>query len=75
MKVFVNKQKVDLDGLATITAGELLSKAKYVEHELFQLQGEGDPTGGTKLAPETVITLKNGMHFRALPKNRNLGGE
>lgn len=43
------------------------------DHDLFLLQGEGDRTGGSPVGLDQTVTIKPGMHFRAIPSNRNFG--
>jgi hypothetical protein len=53
---------------------EILALGGYgSEYELYELQGEGDPTGGVAVAGDTEVALKNGLHFRAIPGNANFG--
>ena len=72
--VFVNRRKLDLD-TDDLTGEELLSMAGFVgrEWDLLRLQGEGDPTGGTLVAFDQRVKLKNGDHFRVIPGNRTFG--
>ena len=68
--VFVNRRKVDLES-TEITGEQLLTIAGFTgkEWDLLQLQGEGDPTGGTLIIFNETITVKNGDHFRVIPAN------
>jgi hypothetical protein len=72
--VFVNRKKVEFEQ-PQVTGGELLTRAGFAgnEWDLLQLQGEGDPTGGTLLLATQSIPLKNGLHFRVIPGNRTFG--
>ena len=72
--IFVNRRKIEIDS-TEITGEELLAKAGFVgkEWDLLRLQGEGDPTGGTLVMWDQVITVKNGEHFRVIPGNRTFG--
>jgi hypothetical protein len=73
--IFVNRRKIEIDS-AELTGEQILAKAGFVgkEWDLLRLQGEGDPTGGTLVMWDQVITLKNGEHFRVIPGNRTFGG-
>ncbi|CCF85312.1 multiubiquitin domain-containing protein [Nitrolancea hollandica] len=75
LHVFVNRKKVDVES-AELTGEQLLTAAGLSpqEWDLFRLQGEGDPTGGTQVGIDEVITVKQAEHFRAVPANRNYGG-
>jgi hypothetical protein len=72
--VFVNRRKVELDQ-DELTAAQLLEAAGFQgeEWDLFQLQGEGDPTGGDPILATQVLALKNGDRFRVIPGNRTFG--
>lgn len=71
--IFVNRRKLDLDS-TEMTGRELLAAAGFGEgYDLLQLQGEGDPTGGTVILADQVVKLKNGDHFRVIPGNRTFG--
>ena len=53
---------------------EILALAGFGEdHDLFLLQGEGDPAGGTPIGLDQEVHLKPEQHFRAIPGNRNFG--
>jgi len=73
--VFVNRQKVELES-TQLTGAELLSAAGFQgrEWDLFQLQGEGDPSGGTVVMWDQQLNLKNGDRFRVIPGNLTFGG-
>jgi hypothetical protein len=75
LHVFVNRKKVEFEQ-SPVTVAELLTHAGFAgnEWDLLQLQGEGDPTGGTLLVATQTIPLKNGLHFRVIPGNRTFGG-
>ncbi len=75
LHVFVNRRRLELDRDEIDPAG-LLEAAGFngPEWDLLQLQGEGDPTGGTLLLADDTIKLKSGMHFRVIPGNRTFGG-
>jgi hypothetical protein len=72
--IFVNRRKIEIDSVE-ITGEQLLAKAGFAgkDWDLLRLQGEGDPTGGTLVMWDQVITLKNGEHFRVIPGNRTFG--
>jgi len=73
--VFVNRRKVELPS-AQVTRAEILQTAGFTGNnwDLFLLQGEGDPTGGTLIQFNQTITVKDGEHFRVIPGNRTFGG-
>jgi hypothetical protein len=72
--VFVNRKKVDL-ATDQVTGEQLLKDAGFTGtgYDLFQLQGEGDPTGGTLILAAQELTLEDGDHFRVIPGNRTFG--
>ena len=72
--VFVNREKVELEK-SQLTGAELLVEAGFEGQgwDLFQLQGEGDPTGGTLMMWNQVLNLKNGDRFRVIPGNLTFG--
>jgi hypothetical protein len=71
--IFINRSKHDAPREAMM-GREILELAGFGEdHDLFLLQGEGDPTGGTPIGLDEQVQLKPGMHFRAIPGNRNFG--
>jgi hypothetical protein len=72
-RIHINRQSYPApDG--ELTGAAILALAGIGEdHDLFLLQGEGDRTGGTPVALTGTLELKNGMHFRAIPGNRNFG--
>lgn len=71
--IFVNRRKLDLES-TEMTGRELLAAAGFGEgYDLLQLQGEGDPTGGTVILADQPLKLKNGDHFRVIPGNRTFG--
>jgi hypothetical protein len=72
--VFINRKKVELEG-DTLTGADLLEKASFEgqDWDLLRLQGEGDPSGGTLVLKDDVLTLKNGDRFRVIPGNRTFG--
>lgn len=75
LHVFVNRRKVDLP-TAQLTGEQILRAAGFEgrEWDLLRLQGEGDPTGGTVVLFDQVLTVHNGEHFRVIPGNRTFGG-
>jgi hypothetical protein len=71
--LFVNRGKYETDA-SDLTGRAILALAGIGEdHDLFLLQGEGDRTGGSPVGLDQVVPLKPGMHFRAIPSNRNFG--
>jgi len=74
LHVFVNRKKIDLD-VEQITREELMEKAGFPSagHDLFRLQGEGDPAGGELIPVGTTLSLKNGERFRIIPGNLTFG--
>lgn len=71
--VFINRRKIDLPS-SPLTAEQILHAGDYgPDYDLFLLQGEGDPSGGTKLERAQSVDVKNGMHFRAIPGNATFG--
>ena len=72
--VFVNRRKLELEQNEIIGAS-LLEAAGFQGQgwDLFELQGEGDPTGGTLIQSTETIQLKNGERFRVIPGNRTFG--
>ena len=73
--VFVNRRKVEFSS-TEVTVRQLLEAAGFTGQgwDLLQLQGEGDPTGGTLIMADQTVGLKNGDHFRVIPGNRTFGG-
>jgi hypothetical protein len=74
VEIFVNRRKLELDQ-REIKAAQLLEAAGFQGEgwDLFQLQGEGDPTGGQLIQATEVLELKNGDRFRVIPGNRTFG--
>ncbi len=74
LHVFVNRQKVELD-TEEMTGKQLIQAAGFQgqEWDLFQLHGEGDPTGGQLIQADEILQLKNGDRFRVIPGNRTFG--
>jgi hypothetical protein len=71
--IFINRAKYEAPR-ERMTGLEILNLAGFGrDHDLFLLQGEGDPTGGTPVGLDQTIELKAGEHFRAIPGNRNFG--
>lgn len=71
--IFINRIEYKVPR-ETMTGREILGLAGFGDdHDLFLLQGEGDPTGGTPIGLDQEVELKPGMHFRAIPGNRNFG--
>lgn len=73
MPIFVNRTKYETSA-HQLTGLQILELAGFGnDHDLFFLQGEGDPSGGTPIGLDQAIEIKPGMHFRAIPANRNFG--
>ena len=73
IEIFVNRRKLAAPK-EEMTGREILGLAGLGDdHDLFRLQGEGDPIGGSPIGLDQVVDLKNGEHFRAIPGNRNFG--
>lgn len=73
IQIFVNRLKREAPQ-EQMTGAEILALADFGnDHDLFKLQGEGDRTGGTQIAPTETVDVKSGDHFRAIPGNRNFG--
>jgi len=73
--VFVNRRKVEFS-TTEVTGRQLLEADGFTGQgwDLLQLQGEGDPTGGTLIMADQTVAMKNGDHFRVIPGNRTFGG-
>ncbi len=72
-QVHINRKPYNADE-AQLTGEQILALAGIgPDHDLFQLQGEGDHSGGTPVALTQVLAIRPGMHFRAIPGNRNFG--
>lgn len=72
--VFVNRKKLDLD-IEQLTREQLMERAGFPSagHDLFRLQGEGDPSGGVLVAAGETFLVKNGDRFRIIPGNLTFG--
>ncbi len=72
--IFINRKKYEFPS-AQVTGRQILETAGFTgsRWDLLQLQGEGDPTGGTLILADQTVTLKNGEHFRVIPGNRTFG--
>jgi hypothetical protein len=71
--IFINRVKYEAPR-AQLSGREILALAAFGDdHDLFLLQGEGDPTGGTPIGLDQQLEVKAGQHFRAIPGNRNFG--
>ena len=73
--IFVNRRKIPIDD-PTVTGAQLLDLADFegTQWDLLQLQGEGDPSGGTVILADQPLTLHNAARFRVVPGNRTFGG-
>src|SRR6266571_5771573 len=61
--IFINRAKYEAPQEA-MSGREILALAGFGEdHDLFLLQGEGDPTGGTPLGLDQEVQVKPGQHF------------
>jgi hypothetical protein len=73
LEIFVNRKKLE-SSQEDLTGLQVLELAGFgADHDLFLLQGEGDPSGGTPVGLDQTLELKSGEHFRAIPSNRNFG--
>jgi len=71
--IFVNRVKVEAPS-ERLSGRQILGLAGFGDdHDLFELRGEGDPTGGTPIGLDQAVEVKPGEHFRAIPGNRNFG--
>jgi hypothetical protein len=73
--IFVNRRKIPIED-STVTGAELLDLAGFegTQWDLLQLQGEGDPSGGTVILADQQLVLHNADRFRVVPGNRTFGG-
>jgi len=71
--IFINRQRYEApDG--SVSGRQILAIAGLGEdHDLYLLQGEGDPSGGSPIGLDQIVEIKPGLHFRAIPGNRNFG--
>ena len=71
--IFINRVKHEAPR-ESLTGLEILAVGGFgADHDLFLLQGEGDPSGGPPIGLDQRIEVKAGQHFRAIPGNRNFG--
>ncbi len=72
--ISINRRKIELPP-GPMTIATLLTEAGFegTGWDILQLQGEGDPTGGTLLMADATVEIKAGVHFRVLPGNRTFG--
>ena len=71
--IFINRTKYEAPR-ESLTGAEILALGGFApDHDLFLLQGEGDPTGGTPIGLDQHVNVKPGQHYRAIPGNRNFG--
>lgn len=71
--IFINRRRYEAPQ-EEMSGREVLTLAGFGEdHDLFLLQSEGDPTGGTPIGLDQEVHLQPGQHFRAIPGNRNFG--
>jgi hypothetical protein len=72
-KIHLNRRLLEAPS-SPMAGSAILALGGYgTEYELYELNGEGDPTGGVLVAPDAEVQLKNGLHFRAIPGNANFG--
>lgn len=74
-KIHVNRELIDVEDSAK-TVLDMLAAAGFegADWDVFELQGEGDPTGGSKIELDRAFGFESGQHFRVVPSNRNFGG-
>ncbi len=73
LKIHVNRRLVEADR-SPMTGLEILRLAGYDEsHDLFRLDGERSSPAGEPVPHETSVELRNGAHFRAIPRDANFG--
>ncbi len=72
--IIVNRRPVVLPS-AEDTGAEILTAAGFEgeKWDLFRLDGEHDPTGGTLVLAAETITVRDGEHFRVIPGERTFG--
>lgn len=71
--IHINRQQYQTPA-DTLTGREILRLAGLGDdHDLFELQGEGDRSGGRPVGLDESVAIKSGEHFRAIPSNRNFG--
>jgi len=71
--IFINRRKYEVEP-QFMTGREILALAGFAEgYDLLLLQGEGDPSGGEVVGADAPISIKAGLHFRAIPGNRTFG--
>ena len=71
--LFINRERRETDA-PQLLGRQILDLAGFgTDHDLFLLQGEGDRTGGTPIGLDQNVEIRSGMHFRAIPGNRNFG--
>jgi hypothetical protein len=71
--IFINRKKYETEA-HELTGRQILALAGFGEdHDLFLLHDEKDESGGTPIGLDQVVHLESGMHFRAIPGNRNFG--
>jgi hypothetical protein len=71
--IHINRQPYQTDA-KNLTGRQILALAGFNDdHDLFLLHGEGDRTGGTPIGLDQDVPITHGMHFRAIPSNRNFG--
>jgi hypothetical protein len=66
--VFVNNRKIKVPS-NRITGAEILRQAGFSEAEhwdLYRLQSETDPTGGTIIGASEILRIRDGDWFRVI---------
>lgn len=72
-QVFINRQRFEVDE-QELSGREILALADLgAGYDLFLLQGEGDPTGGECILADQELSIKAGLHFRAIPGDCTFG--
>lgn len=57
-----------------MTGLEILDLAGYdASYDLFRLDGERGSPAGAPVGHDDSVELKNGLHFRAIPRDANFG--
>jgi ribosomal protein S4 len=72
--VFVNSRKLAVPS-RTITGNDLIKLAGYPEPmhwDLYRLQSEKDPTGGSLVTGSDILTIKDGDFFRVIEGHRSI---
>ena len=71
--IHINRKRFETEA-GSMTGREVLALGGFADdHDLFLLVGEGDRTGGSPIGLDQEVEIRPGMHFRAIPSNRNFG--